>query len=252
MSTDERAAKDTFDHLVNVRLGGVRDSEVYFSQQVSDQNPVLFFNTQMWMREAFELALLYWGQRNWTQARHWFAECLRVHALRTEQFQLLRDLSDTRAAFTQDGQSPRFARIAGYLTDTPVSAPMDEDAQDERSGTGGWFDRVFLDACTAGKSIDQAASEASKQLAVANRVVGSVALAEWDFYRDLLEGRWAPRTSEEMLATHGKLFRQRAKRRGLGNVLHGDGKYNELVPDFMFAMILKKIGWSGDYRHAWP
>jgi hypothetical protein len=75
-------------------------------------------------------------------------------------------------------------------------------------------------------------------------------IVEYAFYVKALTGEFD--TADAMFAEHQKLVAARAKRNPDADMLDGYDKYAALVIDYIFAAILKRIGWEGTYRHSWP
>jgi hypothetical protein len=55
-----------------------------------------------------------------------------------------------------------------------------------------------------------------------------------------------------MLDRHSELYAGLKKIKGSPDLIHGEGIHNDRVVDWIFACILKRIGWSGRYLHSWP
>ena len=240
----------TFEHLTGNRKEQIRAAEEALERHVREDKLWLFFNAATWIRLSFELGLLYWGHDEIGEARRFFETCLRANSRRVEQYRSRQAVPQARGEFEANGESERLARLAGFFIGQRVEKVLDKPYDDEEAGCQQWFEAALVDACVAAAPFDAPSYESSKTKWTRGR--GPAAkLAEWDFYRDVLEGAWSARGSDAMLEQHANLYAKRKKKR-MGDLINGDGQFNPLVVDFVFAAVLKRIGWQGHYRHAWP
>ncbi|MEZ5937929.1 MAG: hypothetical protein R3C52_06885 [Hyphomonadaceae bacterium] len=243
----------TFEQVVDVLERGVAESKNWFFKHVETAHHCLFLNASLWTTAAFELGLLFWRHGEIDKGAEWFASSVQAYRLCAEQYPHYQSMPEVKEAF-DEGSSiyERHARIAGYLVDTPIGKVRpDLPYGDEIKGYDPWFESVLTDACVDGKPINADAFEESKKLFLQRR--GSrTKMEEWEFFRDVLVGKWASRDIEDMFRHHAGMYLKRARRKGLGDLALGEGKFNDLVVDFQFAAVLKRIGWRGRYLHGWP
>lgn len=202
---------------------------------------LIFVNVKMWIKSAISLALIQWGRGNLDAAAEAFADC--AAALEASEFHRKRLGTYPRV------ENARWSIISVYLLSScPVArAPLLTDVSSD--GYEPWFLDFFTDACTQGLEFDRDAYRAARDRWKKRRFPAA-RLALWDFYADVLAGEWTDK-APEMLAAHEEAFKLQSKIK-LSNIETGDGEYNAYVPNVMFAAILKRIGYRGVSRHAWP
>jgi hypothetical protein len=188
---------------------------------------------------AFELANLYWGQGKLDRAEQYLQLTLerhrRVAAICAEQGW------DVAVNSRLD-----FAKCAAFLLGEDPGALG--DAADNRPGYDPWFKNALMAACLGAGDFPTAAWQASADLWTKRRFP-RYRLDELDFYVKALTGKFA--STDAMFASHRRMFAGRAKRAPDWDQIDGY-RDNDLVIDYLFAAVLKRIGWEGEYRHSWP
>lgn len=189
---------------------------------------------------AFELANLYWGQGQVDRAEHYFRLAIerheRVAAICTEQGWDIANNSKLD-----------YAKCATLLLGSETGPLTSE--RDNGAGYDPWFQDALVGACLSAEPFDMAAWQANVDLWTKRRFP-KYRLAEFDVYVKALTGQFE--TTDAMFAAHRRMFAGRAKRPNADGALIDGYQDNELVIDYIFAAILKRIGWQGTYRHSWP
>lgn len=199
------------------------------------------FNLDSQIADNFEIAVLHWGQGDLERAEAYLRKAIERHERR-------------RAAAAAHGRPhpPRhhaaeaYAKIAAVLLGVPLEAPAPLSAFEP--GYTPWFDNVLLDACLGTHDFDLAAWQAAEDIWLKRRFP-KTKLKEYEVYVKALTGGYA--STDEMLAAHEAMFTGRAGRNYQGGLVEGYTD-NELMIDYIFAAILKRIAWEGTYRHSWP
>lgn len=116
----------------------------------------------------------------------------------------------------------------------------------------GWMPSLdnFLTHAVLHADVVDAARWAELERAWFNKRGPKYMWAEYQFYIDALTRRWA--SGDALLAEHAKRWAARAKRNPDTSFEDGYGEDNIYIADALFGALLKRIGWEGDYRHAWP
>lgn len=207
-----------------------------------------FSNFGRLIKYYFELAILYWGQGNIEQTESYLTKVLDAHkkmvlVAAKHELYLLRT-ADNKIRWPH--QASEFAKIASYLLD-------DNEAKfiNKKNDIGDilWFADTLIDYCLGDSDFDEARWLAGEDQWIKKRQPKYI-LEEYNVYVKSLTGQY--NTAEEMLAAHEKMFKGQAKRKNLDYDLLHAYYDNELAIDFIFAAILKRIGWEGRYRHSWP
>ena len=192
------------------------------------------------VQKYFELSNLYWGQGELERAQTYMLKASerhqRYHTLFSENdldINHYRGMGNAKAAACLLGTE--FEALPGYENDDIGYLP--------------WFRETIIDYCLGTHDFDVASWQASEDKWLKNRAPKFI-LAEFDVYIKTLTGQYE--TTEDMFAAHEKMFKGRGKRK-YANSDTIDGYFdNELIIDYIFACILKRIGWEGRYRHSWP
>lgn len=193
------------------------------------------------IQDCFEIAILYWGQGDLERAELYLHKTLERHQRR-------------RAASEEHGwhyppnhhSAEAYAKVAAVLLGAPLQGPAPLSAFEP--GYQPWFDNMLLDACLGDDDFDMGAWQAAEDTWLKRRFP-KTKLKETEVYLKALTGGYASDT--EMLAAHEKMFTGRAGKNYQGGHVEGYTD-NELMIDYVFAAILKRIGWEGTYRHSWP
>lgn len=191
------------------------------------------------VRLFFSLADLYWGQGDLVRAETYLNKTLERH----------KRLAEARAQHGLPQQSYygiECAKCAACLLDAEVAEFAQIGAPE--LGYVPWFKDALLNYCISSRDFDMqvwqdGADEWTK------RRFPKYRLEEFAVYIKALTGGYA--STDEMLRAHQEMFAGRAKRNPESDLLDGYDD-NELIIDFIFAAILKRIGWQGTYRHSWP
>lgn len=215
-----------------------------FIQLVEDQLDegkldLAIWNISCQVKVCFELANLYWGKGDLVRAEAYLQQTLERH----------NRLSDACAEHDlpiQPYHGLECAKSAACL----LGIGMENFAGINMPEVGyePWFKNVLLSRCLDERDFDMGEWNDSAD-EWARRRFPKYRLEEFSVYIKALTGGYA--STDVMLSEHEKMFAGRAKRKPGSSLL--DGYYdNELIIDFIFAAILKRIGWEGTYRHSWP
>jgi hypothetical protein len=189
---------------------------------------------------AFQLANLYWGQGQVDRAEQYlrlaFERHERVAAICAEQ-----------GWDTANNSRLHYAKCAALLLGCETGALTSE--RDNGSGYDPWFQDALVGACLSAEPFDMGAWQANVDLWTKRRFP-KYRLAEFDVYVKALTGQFE--TTDAMFAAHRRMFAGRAKRPNADWAMIDGYQDNDLVIDYLFAAILKRIGWEGEYRHSWP
>lgn len=209
-------------------------------QQLSDGKIDLAFrNLGSQVAEYFRLANLYWGQGDLETALSYLEKTLERH----EKISVLSIELNLDQWSYREGEH---GKAAAYLLNNRV---VDSKASNNNIGYQPWFVETLLDYCLNSAEFDEASWQAAEDEWTKNRFP-KYKLAEFSVYIKALTGQYE--SGEELLAAHETMFKGRAKRKNTDSDLL-EGYYdNELIIDYIFACILKRIGWEGRYRHSWP
>lgn len=214
---------------------------------------LVFQNTRWTIQSAVALGLLEWGRGNGTLAHECFAICLDAHAARVAHFARVKDIAVEQEAFFWDMNTcDYFGGVCGYLLDRPITRvpPRFTNRHMEGIGYAPWFRKLIADSCVLGSPIDHTRYHAARAKPPGHKLPKTYSEV-WSFYIDVLDGAWIGHPTERSLAEHARVFAL-LKRIKDSDLVHSEGHYNDLVPDLLFAAVLKRIGFHGAYRHAWP
>jgi len=193
------------------------------------------------IQDCFEIAILNWGQGDLERAEAYLRKALERHERRC-----------TAAAEHGWAHPPNhlsaeaYTKVAAVLLGTPLQGAAPLSAFE--AGYQPWFDNVLLDACLGDDDFDLGAWHAAEDTWLKRRFP-KTKLKETEVYLKALTGGFA--SDADMLAAHEKMFTARAGKNYQGGHVEGYTD-NELMIDYVFAAILKRIGWEGTYRHSWP
>lgn len=225
------APKDAF--------GGVNFLAFVEQQLVDGPLHLALWNLGSQVKDCFQLANLYWGQGDLDRAESYMRQSLERHR------RLLR-------AMAEHGQP---ARAYDGIENAKAAACLLESTDEVFSTEGGkehcyepWFINTLLDRCLDDAPFDMGAWSAACDAWTRKRHP-RYRLEEFGFYVKALTGGFASTT--EMFTAHEAMFTGRAKRTVDTDLLAGY-RDNDLIIDFIFAAVLKRIGWEGTYRHSWP
>lgn len=197
------------------------------------------WNISSQVKDCFELANLYWGQGDRTTAETYLRKTLERH-------QRLRNACADHGLPVPVYRGIECAKSAACLLDTDRESFAGIGAPER--GDEPWFKDQLLRYCLDDCDFDMAEWNASADEWTKRRFP-KYRLEEFNFYVKALTGGFA--STEVMLNEHDKMVRGRAKRNPDSDLLDGYHD-NDLIIDFIFATILKRIGWAGRYRHSWP
>ena len=110
-----------------------------------------------------------------------------------------------------------------------------------------------MGVCAFGEEPDMESFKAA--LTAMARPRGSLLLAEtFEFYMDVLCGKWADQPVEAMFEKHAKLWKARGRLSAIGDDMRNGGGVlgQRFAVDYRFAAVLKWIGWEGVALHSWP
>lgn len=191
------------------------------------------------IKNYFGLANLYWGQGDIEKAKLYLSSAIERHErylrLWGEQGPFLyRNLYDTDA------------EIAALLLEREFKpAPFHPDVWQDDSPR---FFEVIMDCCRGGKSFEMERWQACEDAAKRDRWPKYM-VEEMQVYRRALTGDYS--NSAEMLADHERMWKAKASKNPESGLLSGYYD-NDLIIDYLYALVLQRIGWEGRYRHSWP
>lgn len=191
--------------------------------------------------DSFEIAVLYWGQGDLARAEAYLSKTLERHERRRSA------MADHGWNHPQNHHAAEtFVKVTAVLLGTTPEGAAPLAAFEP--GYQPWFDNMLLDACLGTHDFDLGAWQAAEDLWLKRRFP-KTKLKETEVYVKALTGGFA--SDADMLAAHEKMFTARAGKNYQGGLIEGYTD-NELMIDYVFAAILKRIGWEGTYRHSWP
>lgn len=248
---ERRDRMSRVEYLLDIRLehleapneawDGLTFTQLVERQLAGGEIELAIFNLSSQIADNFEVAVLYWGQGDLAKVEFYLRNTLERHERRR------------LAAIAHDAPYPpkhhcadAYAKIAAILLDEPLdgAAPLSAFEQ----GFSPWFDNALLDACRTGEDFNLGAWQAAED-AWLKRRFAKTKLKEYEVYVKALTGGFA--SDAAMLSAHEAMFTARAGKNYLGGHVEGYTD-NTLMIDYLFAAILKRIGWEGTYRHSWP
>ncbi|NVE94855.1 hypothetical protein [Altererythrobacter lutimaris] len=220
--------------------GGLNISQLVEKQIRDGELQLGTHNMASQVAHAFRLALLYWGQGDVEQAEkclrtslNWYSRLMEVCAEHNRTLEFPREI--------------HFAKCAACLLDEEfIGSPLIGDLD---MGYEPWFKDTLMDYCLGQEEFDWNHWQVSVDQWTKSRFP-KYRIEEFAFYARVLTGEFE--TSEAMFAEHQKLITAKSKRNPDADLQDGYGEYAALVTDYIFAAILKRIGWEGKYRHSWP
>lgn len=225
------APKDAF--------GGVNFLAFVEQQLVDGPLHLALWNLGSQVKDCFQLANLYWGQGDLDRAESYMRQSLERHR------RLLRAMAEHgQPASAYDGIEN--AKAAACLLESTDEVFPTEGGKEHCYEP--WFINTLLDRCLDDAPFDMGAWSAACDAWTRKRHP-RYRLEEFGFYVKALTGGFASTT--EMFTAHEAMFTGRAKRSPDADFLAGY-RDNDLIIDFIFASVLKRIGWEGTYRHSWP
>ncbi len=190
---------------------------------------------------CFQIANLYWGQGNLEQAEIYLRKTLeRYHRL------IAACQEHNWPHYPPKHYGQTYIKTAAVLLDVKLGGPAPGSITE--MGYQPWFENTLLNYCLGEEDFDLGAWQAGEDKWLANRFP-KYKLKEYEVYVKALTGGFA--SDVEMLKAHEKMFTGRSSKNPQSHLLEGYDD-NELIVDYIFAAILKRIGWEGTYRHSWP
>ena len=190
--------------------------------------------------EYFELANLYWGQGDLEKAKNYLTKTLERHQRFVDACSEY-DLEIGHYHGMENAKAASCLLEMEYLS-LDNSEALENDCEP-------WYRETILDYCVDDRDFEVATWQAAEDAWVKNRFP-KYRLAEFDVYIKALTGQYE--TTKDMLDAHEKMFKGRGKRKNADSYTIDGYDDNELIIDYIFASILKRIGWEGRYRHSWP
>ncbi|WP_394729022.1 hypothetical protein [Altererythrobacter sp. GH1-8] len=220
--------------------GGINISELAEKQIRKGDLQIGVHNIASQVRYAFGLASLYWGQGDVDQAETYLRKTL-------ERYSRLMEVCSEHNRTLEFPREIHFAKCAACLLgekfkDSPLIGDLD-------IGYEPWFKDVLMDYCLGPKEFDLNPWQDSVDQWTKSGFP-KYRIEEFTFYVRVLTGQFE--TTDAMFAEHQKLITARSKRNPDADMQNGYGEYAALVIDYIFAAVLKRIGWEGTYRHSWP
>lgn len=215
-----------------------------FIQLVEDQLDdgkldLAIWNISNQVKDCFELANLYWGQGDLVRAEAYLRQTLERH-------NRLSDACAENGLPIPPYHGLECAKSAACLLGIDIKNFA--GIKTPEAGYEPWFKNVLLNRCLDERDFDMAEWNDSAD-EWARRRFPKYRLEEFSVYIKALTGGYA--STEVMLSEHEKMFTGRSRRKPDSDLLDGYND-NELIIDFIFAAILKRIEWEGTYRHSWP
>lgn len=214
-------------------------------------------NTSEVLKESFRLGVLHWRSGNAVEVEEAFKGCLEAQRLQSTLLTSFPDNAANRAEVdevnfyngTLLGLSALFLgvsvmrppRLSSAALPTPKQLPFY------------WLENITMGVCAFSEEPDMESFKAA--LKAMARPRGSVLLAEtFEFYMDVLCGKWAGQPVEAMFEKHAKLWKVRGRLSAIGDDMRNGGGVlgQRFAVDYRFAAILKWIGWEGVALHSWP
>jgi hypothetical protein len=192
------------------------------------------------VRHCFSLAGLYWGQGDIAKARHYLGRALDSHE------RMVAYCDQRGPLWPSEYSDESDVRIAGYLLDRPVVQVPRRPWEEPNLYPS--FKAILLDAITKNAPLDMAAWQDWEDSTVRNRWP-KFQVAEAQFYRRALTGEFT--SGAALLSAHEALWKSKAGKTFERGWFDGYDD-NDLIIDALFAVVLKRIGWEGRYRHSWP
>ncbi|WP_284124632.1 hypothetical protein [Parerythrobacter aestuarii] len=212
-------------------------------QQLADgQTDLALSNLSRQPARCFKIANLHWGQGDLVNAEKYLRMTL-------ERYQRFVAAGEEHGRSLEEYKNFGEAQIktAAALLDTRLEGPVLTSQVDV--GYSPAFENYLLDCCLGTFAFDMSHWQSLEDAWLKNRFP-KYKLEEYAVCVKALTGGFA--SDAEMLAAHEKMWLGKARRNPDAGLMEGYGEYNAYVIDFIFAAVLKRIGWQGTYRHSWP
>ncbi|MDJ0910442.1 MAG: tetratricopeptide repeat protein [Woeseiaceae bacterium] len=220
---------------------GLNYLELVENQLNEGQIDLALFNISQQAKYCFEIANLYWGQGNLRRAEKY----LRMTLERYRRF-VAAGMAQGQPQTDYDDISGVLVKSASVLLDEPIEGLL--LTIESEPGYSPAFGNYLLDCCLGHHDFDMGLWQSLEDAWLKNRFPKYM-LEEQAVYVNALTGGYASDT--EMLEAHQAMWLGKAKRSPDSDLLDGYSD-NELIIDYTFATVLKRIGWQGTYRHSWP
>jgi hypothetical protein len=214
-------------------------------------------NTSELLKESFRLGVLHWRSGNAVEAKEAFKGCLEAQWLRNSLLTRFPDNAANRAEIDEvnfyDGA---LLGLSTFFLEAPVAVPVrlsSAELPTPKQLPFYWLDNISMGVCSFCEEPDTESFNAA--LTAMGRPRGSVLLAEtFEFYMDVLCGKWAGQPVEAMFEKHAKLWKARGRLSAIGDDMRNGGGVlgQRFAVDYRFAAVLKWIGWEGVALHSWP
>jgi hypothetical protein len=230
------------------------DLEAYARQKAAGSDHQLYLLSSA-LKKYFELGLMHWRRGDMRLASEHFSSCVKTYN------RMLVDAQGFggKVGFWRDFwegacREEAFPAAAAYLSGAAftLSDTPEGTSRFETEGYRPWFNSKLILACMGHAFISTDELERSIGLAKKNRRYPAPLVKLTEFHFEVLTGQWAGRAASDMLDRHSELYAGLKNIKGSPDLIHGEGVHNDRVVDWIFACILKRIGWSGRYLHAWP
>jgi len=220
-------------------FGGLNYPQFFEQQLAEGKTDLALSNMRRLPKHGFELANLYWGKGDLEKAEQYLRKTLQSFSRYAEAV----DEHGGRMHEAKAGAGVKAAALfLGEKLDRPLLTSQLENCYQP------WFKNTLLDYCLGKANFDQQAWQDAEDAWLKKRHP-KYKLAEYGLYLKALTGGFDD--DAQMLNAHEKMWVGKAKRNPDAGFLEGYHD-NELIVDFLFAAILKRISWEGSYRHSWP
>lgn len=207
------------------------------------------------VKNLFKLGLLEWRRGDMHLAFEHFSNCATAYNQRIADAAMFAGEDGFWQSFWEgNSQHEAYPAAAAYLSgvDFTFAAAPDGVSRFGEEGYQPWHDSTLILGCLGHASISKKELERSIGLSKKNRDYPAPLVKLTEFHFEVLTGQWVDRPTSQMLDTHAELYAGLKKLRGDPDLIHGEKDHNDRAVDWIFACILKRIGWSGRYLHAWP
>lgn len=215
----------------------------------------LLYNLSTALKNLFKLGLLHWRKGDMHLAFEHFANCAKAYNQRIADADMFAAQDGFWRGFWEgNAQYEAYPAAAAYLSgvDFTFTECPGGISRFGEEGFQPWYDNKLILACLGHASIDKDELARSLDLSKKNRDYPAPLIKLTEFHFEVLTGQWSDRPTSEMLDNHAELYAGLKKLRGDPDLIHGEKDHNDRVVDWLFACVLKRIGWSGRYLHAWP
>lgn len=228
-----------------------------FSNNPDQEDQHRLYNLSVALKNFFKIGLLCWRRGDVKLASESLRQCVSNYNVRVSEAERFGSTIGDQfwvSFWEGNSQVEAFPASAAYLTgaDFAVATCPPGISRHGEEGFQPWFDGKLIFACTGQSNICSDEFERSLKIAENNKGYPAHLLNLTEFHFEVLTGQWKDRPSSEMLDRHSELYANLKKLRGSPDLIYGEQEHNERVVDWVFACILKRIGWSGRYLHSWP